>query len=268
MIWIITSWVENYKLIQLCQEHHLPYIVFADTLYRPYQDRSDEFLLERFEFLANKAQEAWCTQLLVSPRLELLVDPNNSPLPVISLFHSYLHYAFQRSLIGKIGYFGGYYDISYINTHHKNLASSYILTDTQRQIKKFLSPLRKWTKDTSMWTFFLRLFSKRQMMINKIIKFDLRYFKDANIDTLIPLSYEYFNYQTTITHFFNQKKQKFHKRDVVRELFGELVKDMTFDTLSSTCYIYISGSPHFLQQKRHEIIVSEGGKFEIEYKQI
>jgi len=62
-------------------------------------------------------------------------------------------------------------------------------------------------------------------MINKIITTDLRYFKDANIDTLIPLDYSYFNFQKTITSFFNQKKQKFHKRDVLANIFATTIED-------------------------------------------
>jgi hypothetical protein len=62
-------------------------------------------------------------------------------------------------------------------------------------------------------------------MINKIITTDLRYFKDANIDTLIPLDYSYFNFQKAITSFFNQKKQKFHKRDILANIFATTIED-------------------------------------------
>lgn len=107
------------------------------------------------------------------------------------------------------------------------------------------------------------------MIINKIIKFDLRYFKDANVDTLIPLSYEYFNYQRTITNFFNQKKQKFHKRNIVHKLFWELIKSSNIDINNQElASIYYTWSPHLLQQKKHEVIVSSGEKHEIEYKQL
>lgn len=66
------------------------------------------------------------------------------------------------------------------------------------------------------------------MIVNTMIKFDLKYYKDAGVDTIIPLNYSYFAYQKTITSFFNQKKQKFHKRDILKEMFQ---KTMTQKTL-------------------------------------
>ena len=74
-----------------------------------------------------------------------------------------------------------------------------------------------------MREYFARLFSPRQLLINKTIKQDLRYFKDANVDTIIPLNYSYFNYQKVITNFFNQKKQKFHKREIIESIFKEMI---------------------------------------------
>ena len=71
------------------------------------------------------------------------------------------------------------------------------------------------------------------MMINKIITTDLRYFKDANVDTLIPLDYSYFNFQKTITSFFNQKKQKFHKRDILQDILKYIVEEKKLSTLNS-----------------------------------
>ena len=97
-------------------------------------------------------------------------------------------------------------------------------------------------------------------MINKIIKFDLKYFKDADVDTLIPLSRSYFNYQTSISSFFNPKKQKFHKREVVVEVFQELVEELKLSSLpkeiSENRTIFVSGSPHLLQSKKREILAS------------
>ncbi len=271
MIGIITSSTESYNLIKLCHQFWLEYMIFADTKFWPYQDKTDETLKERFELLATQAKKSWCTHFFVSPRIELLFKESTTILPLIPLFQSYLARAYRWSLIGKIGYFGGYYDVELINTLHKDLAQHHILTDKQKTTKKFLSPLAKRTKDTSMRTFFLRILSGRNMMINKIIKFDLKYFKDADVDTLIPLSRSYFNYQTSISSFFNPKKQKFHKREVVVEVFQELVEELKLSSLpkeiSENRTIFVSGSPHLLQSKKREILASWGWKFKLLYEQ-
>jgi hypothetical protein len=59
-------------------------------------------------------------------------------------------------------------------------------------------------------------------MANKSVKFDLRYFKDSNVDTIIPLNYEFFHYQRVITKYFNSKKQKFHKLENIEKIFKDL----------------------------------------------
>jgi hypothetical protein len=56
-------------------------------------------------------------------------------------------------------------------------------------------------------------------MVNKVIKFDLRYFKDAMVDVVVPLNYGYFNYEKTISKFFNFKKIKFHGIEKLEEIF-------------------------------------------------
>ncbi|MBU0626154.1 hypothetical protein KKH82_01690 [Patescibacteria group bacterium] len=56
-------------------------------------------------------------------------------------------------------------------------------------------------------------------MVNKIIKHDMRYFKDALVDTIIPLNYGYFHYQNTLSKFFNFKKIRFHKLQKVEDVF-------------------------------------------------
>ncbi len=70
-----------------------------------------------------------------------------------------------------------------------------------------------------LWNYLLRRLSPRQYMVNKIIKTDLSYFKDANIDTFVPLQYSYFSYQRTIAQYFSRKKHKFHTSDILQTMF-------------------------------------------------
>jgi hypothetical protein len=82
-----------------------------------------------------------------------------------------------------------------------------------------------------MWKYFANNLSFSNLMVNKIIKFDIRYFKDSNVDSIVPLNYEYFNYQNTIFKFFNFKKQKFHKIDNLERIFADL--DLKQDNIYS-----------------------------------
>lgn len=53
-----------------------------------------------------------------------------------------------------------------------------------------------------------------------MIKHDLRYFKDAFVDTLIPLNYCYLAADTTIRRFFNTKKTRFHGKLSFEQIFS------------------------------------------------
>jgi len=72
---------------------------------------------------------------------------------------------------------------------------------------------------------FLESISYAEPIINTTIKYDLRYFKDAGIDTAIPLNYGYFNYQKTISKFFNFKKTRFHKIENLEEIFSHYCEE-------------------------------------------
>ncbi|MBR6908568.1 hypothetical protein IKN40_09100 [bacterium] len=47
-------------------------------------------------------------------------------------------------------------------------------------------------------------------MTNSLVKYEFRYFKDSNVDTVIPCNYEYFNAERTLSKLFNTKKTRFH----------------------------------------------------------
>jgi hypothetical protein len=104
------------------------------------------------------------------------------------------------------------------------------------------------------------------MMVNKIIKFDLRYFKDAMVDTLIPLNYGYFVYQTTISKFLNFKKIRFHKLDKLEKIFQSL---LTPSTTPYRVQVYHTGHAEFLtREKKWMWMLGRGKNVAIEFHQL
>ena len=101
----------------------------------------------------------------------------------------------------------------------KNLEKEYTLAPNQKSIKKFHSPFTYRVKETPLWKYYLTSLSYSHILVNKIIKFDLRYFKDAMVDTLIPLNYGYFHYQNTIIRFLNFKKIRLHPLEKLENIF-------------------------------------------------
>ena len=138
-----------------------------------------------------------------------------------------------------------------------NLSKDYKLSDNQSKIRKFNFPFKFWAKEVQMWKYFANKLSFSNLMANRSIKFDLKYFKDSNVDTIIPLNYEYFNYQNTIFKFFNFKKQKFHKISVLEELFGYL-ELKTSDKYSVN--VYYTGHVEFLEREKKTLWNLQRGK--------
>lgn len=270
MLCIITSGTENLNVVKLCQQLSISHTVIVDSLFWPYQDKETNQKIQRTEDIINYMKSQWITHFICHPTIELaLLDNNKNRTDIIPLFTHYINYCLNHSLIGKIWFVWWYSDISQIENIFQVIVKEYIPTDNQKNIKKF--KLSKRTKDMSMRWYFSRLFSPRQMMINKIITTDLRYFKDANIDTLIPLDYSYFNFQKTITSFFNQKKQKFHKRDILTNIFASTIKDysITKKETQETISVYSTWSLHLIQgNKKWERLLSQWQQKIIEYKNI
>lgn len=224
-IGIITSWNDTLTLFKFLQRYDHEYIIYYDFLNRPYGDKTHKYSLTQIQkwiwFLLKK----WCEKIILPPTYELaLLKDKSSANSILPLFETYLRtFCFTHSLVGKIWLFGDYADIQIAQELIKNESKTYKLKENQWKIKKFHFPFDYRSKETSLRKYYLDELSYSDPMINKVIKYDLRYFKDAGIDTAIPLNYGYFNYQNTISKFFNHKKTRFHKLEKLEEIFKQLV---------------------------------------------
>lgn len=109
---------------------------------------------------------------------------------IMPLFQTYvLDYCFHYSLVGKIGLVGDWSDTQVAQPLFETFAKSYSLTDNQKSTAKFQQPFAQWVKEAPMRKYFLTTISYSDPLVNRVVKHDLRYFKDANVDTLIPLNY-------------------------------------------------------------------------------
>jgi hypothetical protein len=223
-IGIITSGNENITLFKFLNKFDHEYFVYYDQINWPYWDKVFEYskqkVIEWIEFLRLK----WIEKIIVWPTYELaLLEENKYSDLILPLFSEYLNkYCFQKSLIWKIGLAWDFADIQVWQDLITKLSKEYKLNDNQKNIKKFNFPFLFRAKEVQLWKYYLTTLSYSHFMANKSVKFDLRYFKDCWVDTLIPLNYEYFNYQRVITKYFNFKKQRFHKLETIEKIFNDL----------------------------------------------
>ena len=266
-IWIITSGPENLTLFKFLAKYNHEYVVYYDFFHRPYGDKTFDQSLECVEkwiaYLTKQRVEA----IIVPPIYELALLEKKTKANILPLFTNYVQqYCFTHSLVGKIGLFGDFADVEMAQSLLQKLEKSYTLNVHQKTIKKFHSPFVYWTKEMPLRKYYLTDLSYSNILVNKIIKFDLRYFKDAMVDTLIPFNYWYFHYQPTITKFLNLKKIRFHKIEKLEETFVWF--NFTTDTTYSVTVAY-TGHPDFLKREKRILRLLQRGKsVEITRKQI
>ncbi len=204
------------------------YIIYYDTFHRSYGDKLFSQSLACVERWMTYLKSRWAEVVILPPIYELhFLASDSKPkawsVKILPLFTTYvMHSCFAYSLIWKIGLVWDSADIEVAQPFMERLAATYKLSDTQTSIKRFHFPFSFRTKDVSMRKYYLTWFPYSHVLVNRIIKMDLRYFKDAMVDTLIPLNYWFFRYQRTISKFFNFKHIRFHPLHELEQAFVSL----------------------------------------------
>lgn len=173
------------------------------------------------------------------------------------LFQNYLlHEVLPFSLVGKIGLLGETEELYQAQELLKNLEKIYSPTPTQKAIKAFSFPFHYRSKACSLIRQLLTHLSRKSFLTNTVLKQELRYFKDANVDTLIPLNYCIFNGERTIKKFLNFKKIRFHGLSTLERSFKKLVSE---ERSSYKINIYATDSKDsFLSEKKWIWILQKG----------
>jgi hypothetical protein len=219
-IGVVGSWADMLSIFKFLHKYDHDYVVYFDDLLWPYGDKPATLVQAVIADAVQVLRDRWCEQIILPPVRELAFRDQKNIMP---LFQSYvMDYCFHHSLVGKIGLVGDWSDTQVAQPLFDTLAKSYSLTDNQKSTAKFQQPFARWVKEAQMRKYFLTTISYSDPLVNRVVKHDLRYFKDANVDTLIPLNYGYFNYQNTISKFCNYKKCRFHKLEKLEESFKKI----------------------------------------------
>lgn len=267
-LWIITSGAENLTLFKFLSQYDHEYIIYYDDLLFPYGDKPAAVVQAVIADAILVLEKRGIDRIILSPVRELVFRQHPKVFP---LFQTYLKtYCFASSLVGKMGAIGDWSDMQVAQPLLETFVSEYVLKDNQKKIKKFQTPFKRWIKETSLRKYFLSGLSYSDPLVNKIVKFDLRYFKDAGIDTLIPLNYGYFNYQNTITKFLNFKKIRFHKLEKVEIIFQWLVTSFEWSgTNNYLVKILYTGQKELLErQKKIMWMLQRGESIKVQREKI
>ena len=177
-------------------------MIRLDLLHRPYgelpRSEASKLVAEAADALRKAGAEK-----IIYPPLHELAHPDAVPL-----FRTYLEEAFSHSLIGKIGLIAESGDATVAQEVITSL--NFPLTPAQQGIKKFQQPRAFWVKSVTTRTTLAAEISHRDPLVNRLVKHDMRYFKDAAVDTVIPLSRGHFAFERVLQRFFTFSKIRFH----------------------------------------------------------
>ena len=226
-IGIISSWIDTLSVFKILTCYDNEYLVYCDQTSYPFWEKSLDYILgcikETGEFLTQK----WAEVIIVDPVYELALKYSDKKLwfKILPLFQEYLHnFAFRQSLVGKIWILSDFWSSSKVQNLLENEEKDYKPTNEQKSIKKFSYPFHYRVKSASSWTMNINDLWVHNPYLIRTMKNDLRYFKDAYVDTILPMHYHYFRMQRTIKSFFNFHKIRFHDFSAIENCFQNLIE--------------------------------------------
>lgn len=177
---------------------------------------------------------------------------------IFPLFSTYLlQYCFAYSLVGKLGIFSDFATKDYVQQVLAQFEKQYQLSEAQQSVAKFSFPFQYRVKSAGPRTAGIAGLGVHNPYVIRTLKHDLRYFKDAYVDTLIPMSYQYFRMQRTLKAFFTFNKTRFHDLSVLESCFTSL---SSTKESSYAVQVWTNQNPKFLLQEKELIRLMERGK--------
>ena len=271
-IGIVQSGYEMLPLFQFLSDYDHEYHVFCDWSHWPRGDKSPRLREERIgvamEYLADKVDV-----LIVPPMTELKTESWKLKAQILPLFETYvLEYALKYSIVGKIWLLCDSADIDESQGLVEKIATGYNLTEQQQAMSSpqpsskesgrthFNSAFPMWKREVRMWKYFMTTYGKRDWMVRKTLKYDLRYFHDAGVDTLIPLDRGMLFWQKIIRQRINWKKMRFHGLDAVQDCFEQVTESHKLKAWSYGVTLYCTDEPKQLLEERKWMDILGRGK--------
>lgn len=249
-IGILTSGNDMLALFSFLQRYDHEYHVWYDDTFLFWWDKPVELVMERVTQGIRFLQEKGVDTILVPPIIELKIR-NEKLFPGVTflpLFESYVkENCFTYSLVGKLGFFGDLFDLEEWQKQLTILAKDYVLSDHQREIKKFHVPFAWRGREVRNWKYLLDTCSWSMPLLHHMVKQDLRYFKDAKVDTIIPCNYSYFLVQKAIEKA-RYTNMRFYGLSILENIFTKIVE--TKQNWIYSVNVYHTGHGKFLSREK------------------
>lgn len=258
-IGIVSSGMETLALFRFLTRYDHEYLVYYDSLHAPYGDKNFSSSLQAVEKGIQWLQDQKVDAIIVPPVYELYFLQQKKKNQILPLFQTYLlQEAFPHSLVGKLGLLWEFADLQCAQELISHLACSFAPSSAQKSTKAFVFPFQFWAKECGILNPLLTRLSRKSLLTNTLLKHELRYFKDARVDTVIPLNYLYFNAEKAIAKFFNFKKIRFHRLAKLEQIFCSLISQVQKSEYAVS--IFSTDQSYFLEREKRLIWLLQRGK--------
>ena len=201
-LWIFTSGLENISLFKIFKQYNIDLVVYMNQDAWPVEDKSMAFQKKYVQEWIEKLKKEWVDKIILHPMWELKFKDEDFIFP---LYQNLIKQTFKYSIVWKIWLFWNKIDLEFVKFYLENYIKNYEPTERQKYNKKF-NCCKFYIKNISVWKYNTIVLSKRNWMLRKLIKTDLRYFFDCAVDSILPTTYDVYHFENII----NQKKKKIH----------------------------------------------------------
>ena len=258
-IGIISSGNETLTLRKVLTKYNHEYLVYHDQTFFPFGEKNLDFIVQNLLSYSTFLQSQGAEAIILDPIYELAISQRAEQTAknlILPLFQTYLQdEVLPYSLVGKIGLLTDKWSLSQAQNIFSQTVSDYQPTPTQQATKKFQFPFNYRIKSPQARPAGIIDLWVHNPYLIKTLKNDLKYFKDANVDTVIPLHYQYFAMQRTIKSCFNHHKTRFFDLSFIEKSFKKLTTESKYSVQLRT-----NQSPAFLTEKKSLMRLLERGE--------
>lgn len=262
-IGVIGSWYDMLALWKLLNVFDHEYTFFVDYAHRPWSERTVDDVVSWIHTTIDAWKKQGIQHFIVPPVYEHFftqdwaLESSCSVLPVYKLF---VLKSLQSSRVGKV-WLVTTTDTLYAQGVFAGYSKSYSLTVAQQATRRFHVPFAVWAKKIRMLTFFPLRYAKSDRMVRKSIKHDLRYFRDADVDVIIPMDWSMLYYEKIITHTLNHRRYRVCGSSLVASVLQEL---LSTNQAQYACTISSSQkNPPFVDEKKWMLLLSRWWSVEV-----
>lgn len=169
------------------------------------------------------------------------------------------------SVVGKLGLLTNRSDLEAAEQAVREVTAHVSATQRQQRISKFHPNFPVWKKDISHRQLQLPFAGRRDRITENLIKTDLRYFKDVDVDTLVPLDRSLLYREKQIRHRMGAK-MKFHgQKDISELLTGFLPSSEKQKKTIIPLQFYVTAMPgKLLESKPRKRLLEQGKTREVQ----